>query len=123
MKKAFVNEYIKELKLPCYDIKTGDEHNYYYYYYDVLEALCRSLFQDLLNEAQQEALEEIRHAQLHGSHSLYEDDESDAMSKQSQPIEPPSSAKRLKDGEEFNNNQTEGEPHDSEEINIEKEHE
>jgi len=51
MKKTFVNEYIKELKLPCYDIKTGDEHNYYYYYYDVLEALCRSLFQDLLNEA------------------------------------------------------------------------
>ena len=30
-----------------------------YFYYDVLEALCRSLFQDILTEAQEEALEEI----------------------------------------------------------------
>lgn len=30
-----------------------------YFYYDVLEALCRSLFQDILIEAQEEALEEI----------------------------------------------------------------
>ena len=43
-KKNLINEFIKELRLPCYEIVK------YYYYYDVIEGLCRSLFQDRLLE-------------------------------------------------------------------------
>ena len=43
-----INSYISSLKLPCYDsIK-------YYYYYDILEALSRNLFQQLIDKAREE---------------------------------------------------------------------
>lgn len=43
-KRQLINEFIKELRLPCYDVVK------YYYYYDVIEGLCRSLFQDRISE-------------------------------------------------------------------------
>lgn len=43
-----MNQFIGELKIPCYDAVK------YYYYYDVLEALSRCLFQSLLVAAQKE---------------------------------------------------------------------
>jgi len=43
-KRTLINEFIKELRLPCYDVVK------YYYYYDVIEGLCRSLFQDRITE-------------------------------------------------------------------------
>jgi hypothetical protein len=46
-----MNKFIGSLQIPCYDkIK-------YYYYYDILEALSRNLFQNLLSKAQVELLE------------------------------------------------------------------
>jgi hypothetical protein len=44
--------------IPCYDAVK------YYYYYDVLEALSRSLFQNLLIEAKKELLEKDLASQL-----------------------------------------------------------
>ena len=40
-----MNDFIAQLKIPCYEVIT------YYYYYDVIEALSRNLFQNLIFEA------------------------------------------------------------------------
>ena len=53
-----MNEFIKTLKIPCYDCVK------YYYYYDVLEALSRTLFQNLIFEERDEIIEKEEEAEL-----------------------------------------------------------
>ena len=68
-KKALVNEFIKELRLPCYDVVK------YYYYYDVIEGLCRSLFQDRIHEKRDVMIAE-KEKHDHGNKDKSKDDES-----------------------------------------------
>jgi len=92
-KRSLINEFIKELRLPCYDVVK------YYYYYDVIEGLCRSLFQDRIIEQQTLMVEEDGSSggSAHGHHHHHEESEK---------FEPNSKDSKSEENiDEFSNNQ------------------
>ena len=63
MVKKFYNTFVSKMRIPCYERLT------YYYYYDVLEALCRHLFQMLLLEKKWKIEEDkVNRIDIEGSH-------------------------------------------------------